>query len=249
MNIYAVIEDGAFRIFIHDIARNKDEIWVNGQYNNMKFICKTDLLDTVKYYYVILKKLDGEGSLVDLLSGKILLENFRFDDFVDHNYYVSIENNKAVTHVGLWFNNKRDKEFSVFSIADMKYIVGPLNYNSIEICRNGVILDKRFAIEKLGRTIDLSEYNYSEKSRVYINKEKKKYLVQFDHEGSIFYNLHKSREKGILTVRLHNSCYFYNIAEDRLYKKVPNHGWTKRELAEAADIAYEGYNRLELGLE
>jgi len=249
MKIYAVIEDDVFQIFNHDIARNKDEIWVKGQYRNMKFISKTDFLEKDKYHYVILKGLDGTGSLVDLISGKTILENFHFDDYVGHHKYITFENHKNVTHIELSFNNKEEKEYSVYSTVDRKYIIGPIKYNSIEICRNGVILDNTYAIENNGRTIDLSEYNYSEKSRVYINKEKNQYLVNFDYEGQLFYNLHKSREKGILTVRLHNSYYFYNIAEDRLYKKGLSHVWTKRELAEAADIAYEGHSRLELGLE
>lgn len=249
IKIYAVIENGVFQIFIHDIAKDKDEVWVKGQYCNIKFISKTDFLEKDKYYYVILKGLDGEGSLVDLITGKTILEDFNFDDYLGHYKYIRSENQKNITHIEMSFNKKEEKEFSLFSIAEMKYIIGPKKYNSIEICRNGVILDNTYAIEKIGRIIDLSEYYYSEKSKVYINKKKKSFLVKFDYEGMLFYELHKSRRKGILITRLQYTYYFYNIAEDKLYKKTLSHGWTKRELAEATEIAYEGHSRLELGLE
>ena len=247
--IYAVSEDGVFQIFAHNIVKDTDELWVKGLYTNMKFLRQSSSFNTEKYYYVILKGLDGEGRLVELFSGTTLLENICFEDFVGHNMYTCYTKNTCVKHFELRFNNKQEKEYYVLSAFDKKYNIGPIKYNSIEIYRNGVIIDKTLAIENDGRTIDLSEYDYSERSRVYINKEKKRYLVKFDHGGRLFYDLNKSREKGILIVRLDRSYRFYNIAEDRLYSKEVSHIWTNRELFEAAGIAYEGHSGLELGYE
>lgn len=250
--IYAVNKEGYIQIYIHSLAENIDTLWVKGQYCDLRFISKTDFVEDCNYYYVILKSLDGEGHVIDLISNKTVLENFRYAHFDGHYKYVTIENEKIITHILLRFNNTEKRQYSVYSMSAEKIIIGPIKYESIEICRNGVILDKSYVIENNGYSFDLSEYTLSEKSNVYFNKKEGLFLIRFDYEGALFHSLHKSKRKGILTTRIQYTDYYYNVAEDKLMKKSPSTsyaGWTKRELEEAADIAYEGHSRLELGLE
>lgn len=249
--IYAVNKEGYIQIFVHDIAENKDYLWLYDRYCDMRFISKNDFLEDSRYYYIILKSCDEMGHVVDLATNRTVLENFRYAHFEGHYKYLTWEDSKTITHILLRINNKEKKQYSIYSIADEKYIIGPITYGSIEIFINGVILNDSYVIENNGHSFDLSEYSFSEKSKVYINKKDNRYIFRFDYEG-LFHCLQKSKKKGILTARVQYTDYYYNIAEDKFYKKSPSSsftGWTKRELAEAADIAYEGHSRLELGLE
>lgn len=249
--IYAVNKDGYIQIYVHDISENKDFLWLHDRYCDMRFITENDFLEDNRYYYIILKTCDGMGHIVDIVTNKTVLENFRYAHFDGYHKYVTLEDAKTKAHILLRINNRTKNQYSIYSTVDEKYIIGPISYNSIEVFRNGVILNDTYVIENNGHSFDLSDYCFSEKSKVYINKKENRYIFRFDYE-CLFHCLQKSKQKGILTARIQYTDYYYNIAEDKFYKKSPSSsftGWTKRELAEAADIAYEGHSRLELGLE
>lgn len=249
--IYAVNKDGYIQIFVHDMIEDKDSLWLHDRYCDMRFITKNDIIENSIYCYIILKSCDGMGHIVDLATNKTVLENFRYSHFDGYHKYVTLEDSKTITHILLRINNRAKKQYSIYSTAEKKYIIGPVSYDSIEVFKNGVILNNTCVIENNSHVIDLSEYSFSEKSKVYINKKENLYIFRFDYD-TLFHYLHKSRKKGILTARVQYTDYYYDIAEDKFYRKSPSGlfaGWTKRELAEAADIAYEGHSRLELGLE
>ena len=152
------------------------------------------------------------------------------------------------------FLDRQTKTFSILSLLDKKYVFAPCQYTDIEEYQNGVVIDKKTAVDNDGFVTDLSGYKCLDNGCIYHNEETDKYLLLLDKEGGLFHAPRKDDDDdNILIVEFDDCiCRFDKKEEtidwEKIYDDVPM-GWSQQELDEAANIAYEGHSRLELGLD
>lgn len=246
LTIYFKKRKGVIRIMAHErdcgADHSDDSLWIDKDFVDIRGLSR----ESEKYCYVILKERDGKGCIIELLSPKIVHDNFMFDTF------------KAVakrrSDIVVSFLDRQTKTFSILSLLDKKYVFAPCQYTDIEEYQNGVVIDKKTAVDNDGFVTDLSGYKCLDNGCIYHNEETDKYLLLLDKEGGLFHAPRKDDDDdNILIVEFDDCiCRFDKKEEtidwEKIYDDVPM-GWSQQELDEAANIAYEGHSRLELGLD
>ena len=247
LTIYFKKRKGVIRIRAHDrdcgADHSEDFPWIDEDFVDIRLLTR----ESEKYCHVILKEPDGKGCIIELLSKQIVYDNFTFDSFKGVA--------KRRSDVVVSFLDKQKKTFSIRSLLEKEYVFGPYQYADIEECRYGVVLDKKTAVDNDGFVTDLSGYKCLDNGCIYHNEETDKYLLLLDKEGGLFHEPRKDEnDDNILIVEFDDCICRLNIKEERIYWEknydddVPM-GWSQQELDEAANIAYEGHSRLELGLD
>lgn len=252
--LYCQKKDGIIRIYEHipdrdhDDYRN-DEIWIDGEYADIKLLWKNSNTSRERFCYVILKDFNGKGKIVELLGQKTILEKFRYNSLtkVAKRTIYDNDNNKLKEDIVVRFLNKKTKYFALFSLKE-KFIFGPYNYTDIEVCEFGVVLDNKTAVNNDGEILDIS--GYINEGDVFYNKDKDAYLFYIDEEGSVFYEPEEDEDdEDILIVKLENYIYSYNRKTEEFDQKPIYENEYEDDWSQYNDIAYEGYSRLELGLD
>ncbi|MBR2236269.1 MAG: hypothetical protein IJ887_00075 [Prevotella sp.] len=256
VSIYVNKSNSYIQVMIHDCHQRNDyndAVLIPGDYVDAKTFHGYDILGDEVNTYIVLKKKNGDGKIVRLPDGVTIWSGFLFDDYVMTCCIGSVVNSKFKEDLFVRLHNKQNRIYSIYSLLDSKFSFGPYNYESIEyLWKSGVILDSKLVVNDSGSIWDISNYTRSANSSlVYFNKETDDYRIRIRDGLEHFRELEQSNNENILIAKTRRYEYRYDKKKDQLttIDKDGFRGWTRRELAEATDIAYEGYSRLELGLE
>lgn len=201
--------------------------------------------------YVLLKKGNGKGVLMELFEEKIILDDINWKNF---KAKIVTEDGKNDLVIRLW--DKRKHDYSIYSLLE-GFIFGPYRYSTITEYCSCVIMDKNMYVDDYGWTTDLSKYtidsldsNWGE-IEIYSRKEKDVYYVFLDCLQRM--SQEEYNEK-IMVYEGDNFIYRYNkVTKEIIIERVERNNldgeWTYDSLIDAANVAYEGYSRLELGLD
>lgn len=251
--IYCQKKNGMIRIYQHIPDRyhddySNDEIWIDGIYADIRLLWKNGYNSNGnRFCYVILEELNGKGKIVEILQKQTILEKFRYDSFKGVTKRTIYEKDDHKEDLVIRFLNKNTKFYALFSIAE-KFIFGPYNYVDIQEYQYGVELDNKVVVDNDGEVLDIS--GYINESYVYYNKDKDNYLFFIDEEGSVYYEPEQDEnDEDVLKVELEKYIYFYNRKTEEFDRKPVCENDYEVDWSQYNDIAYEGYSRLELGLE
>ena len=119
---------------------------------------------------------------------------------------------------------------------------------------DGVILDNEIVVEYEGCTIDLKKYVLFmevEEGEILYNKEYDCYLLHLDQFGSAYVRLYDNEDNDNIleSVERNGHIFVFNKKKKELVEKELRDDYYDNNWSDYADIAYEGYGRLELGLE
>lgn len=250
---------------VYSSGRNcPEELWLDKNYKDFIVLKKDgDYLTPRGQYpfvnnkdescYILLKEIDDTGTLMELLNQKVLLLNILWKNCKFAVRTVGCyPNEKTDVVIRLWY--KKEKSYSLYSIVE-GYIFGPYHYSIIEEHASYDVLDSTLYIENNGRRRDLSKYYVKE-----IETDTYSYEVYFNENDDVFIMLDRlyymspdEYEDNIRECETENVIYKYDISTEKLELEIKSNDfdniWTYQELRDAADIAYEGNSRLELGLE
>ena len=200
--------------------------------------------------YCLLENYLGDGFIMELISRKIVLENFNYFDCrsrsVIFNNKKGLEMKTIDTMVG--FIDKRNKKFSLFSISN-GFVYGPYKYNEIDEYKSGVVLDGKIMVMNSGFIKDIE--GYSKIDELYYNESKDEYFWISDITDKFPLRLlPNNKELFKLETIFNDNIYIYDVKQRKLTKveqEYEDHGqqWT------AADscYAFEGHSELELGID
>ena len=253
--------NGCF-VFLKDFNGNGRVVELTRKRNVIKDLHFTDIKILWRYdpdyredskpaCFAILKELNGNGRIVDLFSESDVLKDFKFKNYngCAYNYkdiYPSLNSEKTDTI--LRFLDRAKKKFALYSIKENKYIFS-YDYTDIDVYSKGVLLDEKIAVEYKGFIKDFSEYEFD--GRMFYNIEKNDYWVIIDEterNGSFIDPFEQDKyNEDILKLDTNYFSYTYNKKTEELQRK--EYQDEDIDWSEYADIAYEGYSRLYLGLE
>ena len=250
--LYCKKVNNIIRIYEHipdrddDNYRN-DDIWIDGEFTDIKLLWKNDYISSEKFCYVIVKESNGKGKIIELIKKQTILEKFQYNSFKGAAKRTIGDIGDDKEDLVIRFLNKKTKYFALFSVKE-KFIFGPYNYNYIEEYQYGVELDNKTVVDNDGYVQDLS--GYINEGPVFYNKEKDSYLFFIDEEGSVYFEPEQDEEdEDVLKVELENYIYTYNKKTEEFDRKQVYENDYDVDWSQYNDIAYEGYSRLELGLE
>lgn len=146
-----------------------------------------------------------------------------------------------------------DKENKIYSIWSMfeGYLFKPYNYiEVIDRYTCGVLLDNKIIVEDNGYSFDISPYKEIGNG-IYYNQVKDNYLYQLDEyeTKTIFVDLHPDICDDDI---LKNDDYIWHVIFNKKTKQVTieqSNDDYETDWSQYNDVAYDGYSRLELGLD
>lgn len=202
---YAVYRHRKYKIISYDgFCREKP--WLKGRFKDLRVLCKK-FDDYNQYCYVLLKKYNGEGVIVELISKRIIIKDFKHDVLKDCLMNVR-DYCKHIEIPVISFLDKEGKTFSLYT-PSKGFVYGPYHYNEVEEFRYGVILDHRFAVCTHGYYCDLSEYTCL--GPVYKAKDRDDYIIFVDEDKALFrYMGQDKNDESILSVDTKSHIYKYN---------------------------------------
>lgn len=218
--ISAVYKDGLFSIIGHPEwceDNSRDIEWINGKYKSVRVIYDSNEYNTNnKQCYVILKDINGNGVIIDLLTKETIKKDFPYDEYKSCTKRTIELNYEYKDDLVLKFLNDKKKSFSLYSISE-GYIFGPYDYKDVKEFQYGVILDNKIAVENDGWTNDLSLYNND--GQVYFNE--KEYLLFVDEDGCLFTFMDEDENNdSILKAETKDYIYTYNKETEELNREV-----------------------------
>lgn len=258
--LYCKKKNGFIRIYEHipewkHDDYNDDVLWIEGDYKDLRLLLRYKYENEEPFCneneepfcYLILKDINDKGIIIELLNKKVILSGFQYDSYCGAKKRTIYRDYNEIEDVITIFINEKTNYFALYSIVD-KFIFGPYNYKKIEKYQYGVKLDDKTVVDYLGYVTDITGYDYN--GMIWYNKEKDAYLMEIDEEGSVFYEPEQDDEdEDILKVELENCIYTYNKQTEELDRTPINNDEHEIDWSDYADIAYEGYSRLELGLD
>ena len=255
LKIYAIRNNGYIRILYHNNKENyqEDKPWIDGIYKDLKQLCTIyNKKGELCAYYLYLRGLRRNCKIIELYNKKITIDNFlmhEFDGWFKKDNFIQINNpNECI----LRFHNRNRKIYALYTVKG-DCLFGPYKYSTIEKWSNGVLIDEKFIVENNGQIYDVSKYKDLGQN-IYFDRETNNYFILLDHRDSLLFKLEESfKDENIYTIDVDDGILKYNSQNNELVFETndnkPRVEWTQEELEEAAEIAYEGYSRLELGLE
>lgn len=247
--VYCVKNYDFILIYEHNYVNRRnydhDLPWIFEGYKDIVFLAKGNKLGSWSpYYFVLLRQKDGFGIIMELWSKTVILKDFNFDDYRGKyrvpNFAAYESNGDAIVR----FQDTSNKVFSLYSLAK-DYIFGPYKYEKAVEYQNGIVLDGKIAVKFDGSVYNLEGYEYN--GEVYVNKEKDSYILIVDDEYD-FYLWMDDIGDGNLIAETCRYRYKFNKENQKLKReKINYHG--EDDWSRYSDIAYEGYSRLELGLD
>lgn len=256
------MKNGVIHIYKHDGSSpnfSNDSCWLEEGFADIKVLWRYDFDYREEWEpacFVILKELDGNGRVVELISKRNIVKDFQFKNYKGGAYkceYVSpnepsLYSEEIITDTILRFLDYGKKNFALYSIKDDKYLFS-YDYVNIGVYSKGVLLDDKIAVENNGFIKDFSGYEFD--GEMFYNKEKNDYWIIIDESGKNgrFIDSFKQDEynEDVLKLDTNNFIYTYNKKTEELKRK--EYRDEDIDWSEYTDIAYEGYSRLYLGLE
>lgn len=258
--LYSILRNGIIHIYKHDVTScennyfnpscdfSNDPRWIEEGFLDVKLLWRIAVEGEVSACYVILKELNGNGRVIELLGKNTIMRDFLFNSYVGGTYKRGFFNDEIKDTI-LRFWNREKKYFELYSIRERK-IIFSYNYISIDFYDKGVILDERVAVAYYGFIKDFSGYEYD--NEMFYDKEKNDYWMIVDErkkDGQFMAPFEQDEyNKDILKLDTDNFTYTYNKKTEELKRE--QHRYEESiDWSEYADVAYEGYSRLSLGLE
>lgn len=248
---YCISMNGQIRIYQHDEYNPNykyDRVWIDGYFTDLKLLWKNVSSYRDSFCYLLLKESNGKGKIVELFSDKIVLERFQYNSYKSIRKR-TIRNESSLEDkddIVVKFLNKNTKYFALYSITE-KFIFGPYNYTDIEEYQYGVRLDNKLIVENDGDITDISEYEYN--GEIWYNKKENNYFLDLDEDGHvIFWFEQDDDDEDLFKFEVGDRLFIYNKkTEEVTRERIPNS--ESIDWSQYNDIAYEGYSRLELGLD
>ena len=242
--IYAIKKHGLFYIYAHE--DNNDCLWLNEGYTDIKIQQRNGSFSKPEYCYLMLKDEYGLCTIIEILSKSIKM---CFNDYQCIRKYkrkieIDDEEQNDIVYV-LW--DKDDMWYSVRSL--MKgFLFNTYDYSNIKQYSCGAILDNKIAVDIEGYSFDISSYEEINYEGIYYSKEKNDYLYLLNDNRTLFVTMKEDPEdENILRVELDDRIITYNkVTEEFFTKHIENF---EDDWSQYNDIAFEGYSRLELGLD
>lgn len=232
------------------ISNSMGELWLNEGYKDLLLLHQIE-----SSTYILLEDIHNNGIIMEIVSKKIILSDFRYNEFI-YSSHRTIEGisakslflaKKSMMNMFepiCFFRNEVTNEFSVFSLYK-GFIYGPSHYQTIDIYKNGVILNRTIAILKNSTIEDIT--GYIQKEKLFVNEDKRQYKLLIDKDGVLLLQLNKVN-KYLFAAEFNKIIYSYDVLQD-----VINYESTlvdnDNSFPGSMDEAYEGYSRLELGLD
>lgn len=226
-----------------------DTLWLEDCYKEIKIIMKSGHHSNIKYYYALLADENGTHSIIELISKEAILSEFQFNHLkIVHKEIepVPFLTPEVVDVIFRIFVRKK-KMYGLYSLRK-GFVFGPYKYETIEIHNYGVILDDKYAIDNDGFVMDITEYDRNGYD-LYISKDKKKYLLFLDQKEGMLYPMTKDDyDENIMIAETDHEIFKYDITTGECKCEFKRNDY-EVDLSKYGDIAYEGYSKLELGLE
>ena len=205
MIISSVYKSGYYKIVGTPYLR-RDRLWIKGRYKDLKILCWKDERNYL-YCYVLLKKLNGKGKIVELISKSVIVEDLNIDSF-KNCLMKCLDYCKHIEVPVISYLDKKEKTYTQYT-PSKGVIFGPYHYNEVEEFRYGVILDQRYAVCDHAYHCDLSEYSCL--GSVYKDKESDDYIIFVDEDKALFRHMGQDKnDESMLSVETKTHIYKYN---------------------------------------
>ena len=251
IQLIIIKSNGLMRVYKRygDEEAYRDILWLDEGYKEIKRIMKSSHNSETKYYYAILTDENGTHSIMEIVSKESILSNYQYNHL--KIVYKEIEPFSSCTpeivDVIYRVHNKKKKLYALYSLKE-GFLFGPYNYKEIEMHNCGVILDNKYAVENYGYSMDLTEYDCDEND-LYISKDKKRFFLFLDQDEEMFHILKKDDyDDNIMITETEHEIFKYDLSTKSCRCELKRMDY-EIDLSKFNDIAYEGYSRLELGLE
>lgn len=216
MIISVIFKSGYIRIVCSLIIDEEKRYrpWIKGRFKNFRFLSHKDELG-IHCYYVLLKKINGKGILIELVKKEIVMDDVDYDTFhqclpkvMDYCKHI------VVPVISFW--NKKEKTYALYT-PSKGMLYGPHHYQEIEEYKYGVILDKRYAVCNHAYYCDLSKF--LKLGGVYYQKESDSYIIFVDEDMALYRHMGEDKyDKSILIVETNKHIYKYNKETGKLTK-------------------------------
>ena len=251
IRVYSLEKNGLFYVYKSDMIDGdiRGSQWLSDSYLHvLPLWINNDNENSA--CYCLLENYLGDGLIMEIISKKIVLEDFNYFDYRSssevHNKKKGFEIKIIDTIVG--FIDKRNSIFSLFSISN-GFVFGLYKSNEIDEYKSGVVLDGEKIVMNSGFVKNIE--GYTKIDELYYNKSKDEYLLISSITNKIPLVLVPVDEEIFeLETYYNNNIYKYDIKKRKLTKvekEYEDHGqqWT------AADsyYAFEGHSELELGID
>ena len=276
IDYYAQLKNGLFfiyrRCYEPEIRPNHREevICFEKGYKKIKLLLYNNS-SSEPYCYILLKDINDEWSIVELVDKKIILSGIENKSIKDVKRRTLLWNERKGDDdkdAVIVICNENKRMYSLFSLKK-GYIFGPYTYNTKELWDWGAVLDSHIEVQDDGYVFDFSDYETKD-GEIYYNKEKDDYKIFIDElfiddktVGGLF-SLHHEKEaptsfviwdgnnevdqddENILMLRLNDVIYVYNKKTGKLTKNdIPvyhEYEWTERDTWDAlTDGQYGDY--------
>lgn len=258
MQIYSQRLNGLYYIFYSTPSTDSNSKirWINDEFINIILLWDDSKNKEYPKCYYLLENYLREAYIIDILNKKIILKDFERRDFKGSSpvYNKKKGINYGIIDTYIRFVNQEEKKLSFYSLSKGLFIRSQ-SFDEIELYRNGYILNKKTLFNNIGDVReDITGYVKETKvENVYYNEQKGNCILLLDHVDKLFLVLESDEEDVLIFEAIYNEKnYKYNIGSQELkifnapkdYEDVPDN-WTAAD----ASCAYEGYSRLELGLD
>lgn len=214
MIISSVYKSGYYKIVGTPYLR-RDRLWIKGRYKDLKMLCWKDERNYL-YCYVLLKKLNGKGKIVELISKSVIVEDLNIDSF-KNCLMKCLDYCKHIEVPVISYLDKKQKTYTLYT-PSKGIIYGPYHYNEVKEFRYGVVLDQRYAVCDHAYHCDLSEYvNLGD---VYYNREDNSYIYFVDENNALYRHLAQDEDdESVLYLKTNQYIYRCNKETGKIIKE------------------------------
>lgn len=217
MIISVIVKSGYIRIVGSLLIdeENRYRPWIKGRYKDFRYLSHKDELG-IHCYYVLLKKINGKGVLIELVKKETIMDDVDYETFhqclpkvMDYCKHI------VVPVISFW--NKKEKTYALYT-PSKGMIYGPYHYLVIEEYKYGVILDGKIALCNSGYKADLS--TFTNLGSVFYHQENDLYLLFVDEDGALYRHMNKDeKDESMLYLKTKKYFYKYNKVTGELSKE------------------------------
>ena len=217
MIISVIVKSGYIRIVGSLLIdeENRYRPWIKGRYKDFRYLSHKDELG-IHCYYVLLKKINGKGVLIELVKRETIMDDVDYDTFhqclpkvMDYCKHI------VVPIISFW--NKEEKTYALYT-PSKGMVFGPYHYLVIEEYKYGVILDGNIALCNSGYKADLS--TCTNLGNVIYRQEDDEYLLFVDEDGALYRHMNKDeKDESMLYLKTKKYFYKYNKVTGELSKE------------------------------
>lgn len=186
-NLYIIKKRGQINICIKDFDYEKNDYvfgkWLRESYLDVELVKRYEE-DDIAYCYLLFKKPEGQGELIEIVENKVILKDFMYDDCKVYDVEYRVDD--AIIRIC----NNDSKTISFFSIKN-GYVYGPTKYNKIKLYEEGALIDENLYVTEFGHLLyeNFSSFVYKddvEVGDVYFIGSSQKYILLHAKLGVCF---------------------------------------------------------------